>query len=184
VDEVLERGDVQFVFRPTVQAADAREVPLGVQSLFLILSPAGGPHRRVRIGKNRMPAKGNERFWAKVERVGSLQRVLGDLMEGETYETKTRGERYQPAARPVAIGEYEIVKRDDHVTFVYRVEPLPFTEAPEELHVNAEGRHLILFEAKDGGRAVWTPRPDLSQLEQEGGEIVFVGSSAAVVQEA
>jgi hypothetical protein len=95
--EVLEHGDIQFFFRPSVQAAEApagQDHALGVQSFFLILSPAGRrTHRRLRVGKKRMPAAPRERFWARVERVGSMQRVLGDVLEAETYSTKTRGER-------------------------------------------------------------------------------------------
>ena len=48
VREVLERGDVQFFFRPIVQAAEAETYELGVQSFFLILSPRRGHHRRLR----------------------------------------------------------------------------------------------------------------------------------------
>ena len=62
---VLESGDLQFFFQPSVQPAEAIEVKLGVQSFFAIMSPAGGEHRRLRIGKKRMPATPRERFWAR-----------------------------------------------------------------------------------------------------------------------
>jgi hypothetical protein len=120
--EVLERGDVMFLYRPTVQAADAREVEPGVQSFFLVMAPAGRRlHRRVRVGRKRMPPP-RARFWARVERVGSLQQVLGDQLEDERYQTKTRGERFQPGARLIAQGSYAIVRHGDHCHFAYRVE--------------------------------------------------------------
>ena len=73
----LERGDLQIFFRPSVQPAEAQVHALGVQSLYLLLSPAGRDlHRRVRIGKNRLPTSARERFWCRIERVGSLQRVF------------------------------------------------------------------------------------------------------------
>jgi hypothetical protein len=99
--EVLERGDISFFYRPTVQPADAPATTFGVQSFFVVLSAAHGTHRRVRIGRKRMPAMPGERLWARVERVGSLQRVLADQLESEEYRTKTRGDRYQPGARPI-----------------------------------------------------------------------------------
>jgi hypothetical protein len=174
--EVLEHGDIQFFFRPSVQAAEAQEHARGVQSFFLILSPAGGgTHRRLRVGKNRMPAAPRERFWVRVERVGSMQRVLGDVVESETYSTKTRGERYQPGARPVARGTYAIVRHDDHVHFEYDVEPFAFEDAPEELHLQRRARHLVLFENHEG-RATWTQHGDPGELD-EGAEIVLAGSS-------
>ena len=37
--EVLERGDICFFFRPTVQPEDAMETTLGVQSFFMVLGP-------------------------------------------------------------------------------------------------------------------------------------------------
>lgn len=175
---VLEHGDIQFFFRPMVQAVEAQEHKLGVQSFFMILSPAGADiHRRVRVGKKRMPAQPRERFWARVERVGSMQRVLGDVVEDEQYSTKTRGERYQPGARPVALGSYAFVQHDDHVDFEYAVEPFAFEDAPDELRVEPNARHLVLFENHGEGRAVWTPSGSIDDLAYEGAEIVLAGAS-------
>lgn len=127
-----------------------------------------------------MPVNARERFWCRIERVGSLQHVIGGLMEDERYTTKTRGERYQPAARPVAMGEYELAQHDDHVHLTYAVEPLDFVEAPDEVIVERAARLLVLFENREGGRAVWTQRGGVADLDREGEEIVLVGSSACV----
>jgi hypothetical protein len=184
---VLERGDVQFFWRPMVQAAQADSYTLGVQQFFLVMSPEGRDvHRRVRIGKKRMPATSRERFWAKVERVGSMQRVLGDALESERYGTKTRGERYQPGARPIAMGQYELVKVDDHVRFVYDVEPFDFVDAPDELQMPEHGEHRVLWKRAPGGkgRAVWTPDGDVARLDERGAQIVLIGPSARAIEEA
>lgn len=185
VTEVLERGDVQFFFRPVVQAVEAATHTLAVQSFFLVLSPVHGAHRRIRIGKKRMPVSRRERFWARVERVGSLQRVLGDTVEPEVYATKTRGERYQPGARPIARGTYELVlhREDDdragpHVHFRWEAEPFAFEDAPDEIGLPAGGDHLVLFENTRPGRAIWTHEPRITDLDHEGAEIVIVGPSA------
>lgn len=172
--EVLERGDISFFFRPSVQPADALETTLGVQSFFVVLSPARGPHRRVRIGRKRMPAPNGERFWARVERVGSLQRVLGDQLEEEHYSTKTRGERYQPGARAIAQGCYAFVRHDDHVHLVYRVDQLE-PDAPDEVRVPEAMSHIVLFERVPRTRATWTTEGDPSLLDDEGYELVLVG---------
>jgi hypothetical protein len=175
--EVIERGDIQFFFRPLVQPAEADAFELGVQSFFLVMSPAGGQHRRLRIGKKRMPARPRERFWARIERVGSLQRVLGDALEPESYVTKTRGERYQPGARPIAHGTYELVQHDDHIHLRYDVEPFGFEDAPEEVTLAPTADHLVLFKASPGERAVWTQRGTTAELDEEGTEIVLAGSN-------
>ncbi len=176
MEAVLEQGDIQFFFRPGVQPAEGNDVVLSVQQLFLVLSPAGlDTHRRIRIGKKRMPERRRDRFWARVERVGSLQRVLGDQLEDEQYSTKTRGERYQPGARPVAQGSYELVQHDDHVHLRYRVEPFDFLDAPDELHVPAEGDHLVLFKATSSSTATWTHAGDIGSLDERGAQLVLCG---------
>ena len=171
---VLERGDISFFFRPAVQPADAVETTLGVQSFFVVLSNARGTHRRVRIGRKRMPAPTGERFWARVERVGSLQRVLADQLEAEQYTTKTRGERYQPGARPIAQGCYAFVRHDDHIHLVYRVDQQE-DDAPEEVRVPEAMSHIVLFERVPRSRAVWTTEGDPSLFDEEGYELVLVG---------
>jgi hypothetical protein len=177
--DVLERGDIAFFYRPKVQPADALlEIP-GVQRFFVILSPAGGRARRLRIGRKRMPAHRGQRFWVEVERVGSFQRVLADQLEAERYTTKTRGERYQPGARPVAQGVYAFVRHDDHTHLVYRVEHAePLEDLPEEVRVPAAASYLVLWKRRPRTRAVWTTEGEPSRLDDDGAEIVLVGVDA------
>ena len=179
VREVLERGDLQFFWTPTVQPADGEELALEVQSLFAILSPERGTHRRLRVGKKRMPVSPRDRFWARIERVGSLQRVLGDKLEPERYMTKTRGERFQPGARPIAQGTYAFERHDDHVHFTYEVEPLLFEDAPDDLAIADCGDHLVLWKAPERSRAVWSHAGDPSTLDREGTQLVLVGACRA-----
>ena len=171
--QVVERGDISFFFRPAVQPADALVTTLGVQSFFFVLSSEHGIHRRVRVGKKHMPTQG-KRFWARIERVGSLQRVLGDLMEDEHYHTKTRGDRYQPGARPIAQGCYAFVRHDDHIHLAYRLD-LVEPEAPEEVRPPEAASHVVLFEANPRKRATWTTAGEPSRLDLQGEELVLVG---------
>ncbi|HEY3801035.1 MAG TPA: hypothetical protein VGL61_00455 [Kofleriaceae bacterium] len=189
MSRVLEYGDIQFWFRPSVQPAEAHEVELGVQSFFAVMSPANASHhRRLRIGKKRMPASSHERFWARVERVGPLQRVLGDIAEAETYTTKTRGERYQPGARPIASGSYELVQEDDHVRLAYTLDRVVDRVVDRVIEDDdmprvEDGSHLVLFEAPPDSKATWTTTGDTHYLDQEGAEIVLVGHRAGVAPE-
>jgi len=171
---VLERGDITFFYRPSVQPAEALVVEPGVQSFFMVLSTTSGVHRRVRIGRKRMPEPTGERLWGRVERVGTMQRVLADQIEDEHYTTKTRGERYQPGARPIAQGCYAFVRHDDHVHLVYRVEHVE-VDAPDEVRVPEAMSHIVLFERVPRGRAIWTTHGEPSLLDDEGYELVLVG---------
>lgn len=177
--EVIERGDIAFFVKPRVQAADERtpaKSPDGVQRFFLVLG-AGRHHRRLRIGRNRMPARRGQRFWACVERVGTLDHVVADQLEAETYSTKTRGERYQPPARPVAHGEYALVRHDTHAHLVYRVDHTD--DAARDLAVADRGSFVLLFKRRRG-RAVWTADADPTlALDTEDAELVLVGGGEA-----
>jgi hypothetical protein len=177
VVQVLERGDISFFYRPVVQPAEAMSYPVGVQSFFAVLSPGGRQlHRRLRIGRKRMPMVAGERLWARIERVGSLDRVLAGQLEAERYHTKTRGERYQPEARPIAQGSYAVVRHDDHCHLAYRIENKEHDDdLPLEIHLPEAASHLILFERIPDGGAMWSVEGDPDRLDQEGAEIVLVG---------
>lgn len=175
--EILERGDIGFFYRPVVQAAEGTTFREGVQSFFAVLSPGDRPlHRRLRVGRKHMPLRPGERLWARVERVGSFERVLGGQLEPEHYRTKTRGERYQPEARPIARGSYAIVRHDDHCHLAYRIEYREEDgDIPAEVGVPDAASHILLFEAPAEARAVWTEAGDPAGLDDEGAEIVLVG---------
>jgi hypothetical protein len=176
--EVLERGDIGFFFRPRVQAAEAppgaAATDPGVQSFFMVLSTAHGVHRRVRVGRKRMPVASGERLWARVERVGSLQRVLAGQLEAEEYQTKTRGDRYQPGARPIGQGSYALVRHDDHIHLAYRLDQVE-PDVPDEVRIAEAGSDIVLFERVPPARAVWTTEGEPGLLDEEGAEIVIVG---------
>ena len=170
---VLERGDITFFYRPAVQPVEGPVTP-GVQSFFLVLG-ARGKHRRLRIGKKRMPAPSGERLWARVERVGSFQRVVGDQLESETYVTKTRGERFQPGARPIAQGCYAFVRHEEHTHLAYRIDQLLDPDAPEEVRPPDAASLIVLYERTPRTRATWTVTGHPELLDEEGEELVLVG---------
>lgn len=115
----LEHGRIAFVVRPRVEGA------AGLQRFLFLLSPAERDvHRRVVVGRKRMPEPGaNEREWAYVEMLaGSRSELLAELGPS-TYRTKTRGVRHQPGARVIAEGEYAIVEHAEHTHLTYALDP-------------------------------------------------------------
>lgn len=178
----LERGDITFFYRPRVQPAEGprrgSQVARSVQSFFFVLSPADRSfHRRIRLGRKRMPAPTGERLWAVVERVGAMQRVLGDVIEPEVYLTRTRGERYQPGARPIAQGCYAFVRHEDHTHLVYRIDRAE-PDVPEELELLEAASHIVLFERADHARGLWTTGGVPTRFDTEGEQLVLVGVDA------
>ena len=129
--EILERGELFFLYTPRVRPRDGLLLriegaplrPRDVQRFYVVLRPQGRAlYRRLLVGRKRMPdAARRQRFWAEVERVErSAGAVLGDLRRFE-YETKTRGQRVQPAAKPAGEGVYAMLRHGSHSHLTYRL---------------------------------------------------------------
>ena len=126
--ETLERGNIYFAYRPKVRDAGekTRVEGLGeVERTYMILSAEDRRiYRRIVLGRKRMPELqgGGERFWGFIDLVSRNPEKIEDDLDAETYETKTRGERERPAARPAGEGVYRIVAHGNHTHLVYALE--------------------------------------------------------------
>src|SRR5207253_768112 len=129
--KLLEQGELCFLYTPRVRArpdlpfeADERVAgPRDVQRLHVVLSPRDrSVYRRLLVGRKRMPEPKRQRFWAEIERVcETADEVCEDLGRFE-YETKTRGPRVQPPARPAGKGVYALAQHGTHAHLAYRLE--------------------------------------------------------------
>ena len=66
--EIVEKGDLYFAYRPRVEEneAEGRE---DVQRFFMVLKPQGGPFRVAVLGRKRLPdADRHERIWVSSKR--------------------------------------------------------------------------------------------------------------------
>ncbi|WP_274426632.1 hypothetical protein [Chelativorans sp. YIM 93263] len=129
--EILEEGDIFFLYRPKVN----EDEPHGtgdVQRFEMVLRPVGGEHVRLMIvGRKRLPdAERHERFWGFVEMVADSAKKIEPELRGEEYRTKTRGRQEQPAARPAGEGVYVLSLEDGQMHLSYKLE-LP--EKPGEV---------------------------------------------------
>ena len=145
--KTLERGDVYFLFRPRVE----EEQPEGmgdIQNLYMVLSPRGTSEYRMSVvGRERMPdpeKSGHRKYWGFVARVERDPKELAGDLQAEEYQTETRGERHQPAARPVGEGVYRILRHGDHTHLVYALElPEQPDEVQRELNVEEEASYVL-----------------------------------------
>src|ERR1700737_3184423 len=112
---ILEKGVFYFFFRPRVNTEDVTSIT-DVQKSYLLLRPTKSniasvqeSLRIIQIPKKVLPKTGtHERFLGFViSSDESLENLKDDIGE-TTYSTATRGERLQPAARPVGEGVYAI----------------------------------------------------------------------------
>lgn len=145
-DGVLETGNIYFMYRPKVE----QEQPKGqkdVERFYMILSPSGRKiYRSIIIGQKELPAvhNGGERNWGFVDKVAKDPRDLMEEFQQLEYETKTRGERKLPAARPAGEGVYAIVRHDNHTHLAYSLElPEKPKEVQRELQIEDEASYII-----------------------------------------
>lgn len=130
---ILEKGIIYFFYRPRVNV----EHPHGMNEVarsFFVLRPTPksaqlengflGDEENCRLmmlPKKKYPTSGRERDMGFVEKVKvSLKDLHEKFIEGSSYETKTRGERTIPEARPYAEGVYAIIKegRSSHLAYM------------------------------------------------------------------
>ena len=143
--EILEQGDIYFLYRPKVRAEDEAEgekqeaaaEDLGdVQNFYIVLKPQGGRFRLINIGRKRLPdIKGHERNWGFVDLIADAGKEIEEELQRDTYETKTRGERVRPAARPAGEGVYALV-REGSRTHLARALELPKKPGPVQKAFN------------------------------------------------
>lgn len=145
--ETLERGRVYVFYRPRVE----EEHPQGLddlQNLYLVLSPREKQrHRLVIVGRKQLPdpaERGGARNWAFVQLVRKSPRSIADALSSETYQTKTRGERHRPAARPAGEGVYRIVRHGDHTHLVWFLDkPDRPGEVQRELNIEPTASYIV-----------------------------------------
>jgi hypothetical protein len=110
--EILEQGNIYLLYRPKVRAEDEAEradvaaEDIGdVQNFYVVLKPQGGRFHLINVGRKRLPDVGeHERNWGFVDMVADSGKAIEETLQRDTYETKTRGERVRPAARPAGEG--------------------------------------------------------------------------------
>jgi hypothetical protein len=151
---VTEHGDIFFCYRPRVDVQQAHG-PDDVQRFFAILKPVKKPSfRRIILGRKRLPAvEDHERTWGFVDLVTANAEELEDELDPYTYETKTRGTRVEPAARPAGEGVYAVVDHDGHTHIAYALE-LPEMPGPvqAELGIRLRASMIVTVRNPDAPR--------------------------------
>jgi hypothetical protein len=145
--KVLEGGDIFFAYRPKVDKQVAKSID-DVQRLYMILHPRGKhTYRLMIIGEKRLPSVnggGDRKTWGFVAKVAQDPEEVEDELDPERYETKTRGEREVPAARPAGEGIYAIAAHEGHTHLAYVLElPKKPGEVQRALNIVDQGSYII-----------------------------------------
>lgn len=137
---LLEKGIIYFFFRPRVNVEDPQSMN-DVSRSFIVMrpTPRGAKIEKGVIGdaencrllmvpRKKFPTSGREREMGFVEKAKvSMTTLRETFVAGEKHETKTRGERTTPEAKPYAEGVYAITKtaRSSHLAYILTVPPEP-----------------------------------------------------------
>ena len=129
--ETLEEGDIFFLYRPTIDVEHPSSLD-EVQHLYIVLRPRGrgAALRLLVIGKKRLPSpEDHDRNWGFVEQIAATPAQIEEPLRTYTYETKSRGERTQGAARPAGEGVYALARSGAESHLLYALE-LPADPGP------------------------------------------------------
>ena len=153
--ETLEKGNIYFFYRPKVEEEDPQSLS-DVQRLYMVLSPEEGRKFRLAIiGRKRLtdPSRqGRGRNWGFIDRVGDTSEIIREELKGDTYDTKTRGKRHLPVARPLGEGIYRLLRHSGHTHLVYALElPEKPGEAQEETRIEKEASYIISVKNPEKG---------------------------------
>ena len=150
-EEIVEKGDIFFFYRPRVEHMEA-EGPEDIQRFYMVLKPEGGtPFRVAVLGRKRLPDPDrHERIWGFIDRLAKRgEEIEADLKE-QHYETKTRGERTLPAARPAGEGVYALIRRGRNLYLTYELElPERPGEVQQELNIERQGAYILSIRNPD-----------------------------------
>ena len=150
--ETLENGNIYFLYRPKVEHETVNSEQ-DIQRLHVVLSPHGQQrYRLLTIGRNQLPdlAQKQPRDWGFVESVTDDAKSMEQGLREEHYSTKTRGDRTQPAARPVGEGVYSLVRRERSTFLSYVLElPEPTGEAQDALQIEPEASYVLSIKNPD-----------------------------------
>lgn len=163
--EVIERGDIYFVYRPGVREegeSDRVEGLDDVQQFWMILHPHdSGHYRLILIGPKKLLESDSrdKRFWGHVNRTADTADELVQFLQPEHWPTEKHENHFRPGARPAGEGVYALMRHSDHTHLVYVLE-LPHDLGPvqADFNIQPEGDHIVLV--RNPGRPT---KPDEGQ---------------------
>lgn len=204
--ETLELGHIHFLYRPAVEEEDPSGLE-DVQQFEVVLHPRDREHfRRLIVGRKRLPdTEETGRNWGFVDLVtDDAEQLVGELA-AEDYETRTRGRRHQPAARPAGEGAYALVARGRDTYLAYSLQqPEEPGEVQEALRIAPEARYVLMIKNPEAGSPPqaglpedrqaqfppelaerfdgrrWVAADPIEFLDHPGAEFVLIGASEDV----
>jgi hypothetical protein len=154
--EKLEEGDIFFFYRPRIAVHEVHGRK-DVQRFYMVLA-AKWPlkiYRLFVVGRKKLPhlTEGQHperRNWAVVVLVSQNAKDIRDELAAFEYETKTRGKRFVPAAKPLGEGRYQLLRHRDHTELACALElPKHVGPAQQEFEILEEASYIVAVKHPD-----------------------------------
>ncbi|MEX1136591.1 MAG: hypothetical protein WEB89_06795 [Balneolales bacterium] len=152
--ETLEKGNIYFFYRPKIDVGENISGVDDIQNFYFVLGPKAEKNARLMIiGKESLPGfSKNEKSWGFVKR-SSTKKQISEELGSFSYETKTRGKRENPVARPCGEGVYQIVSHGDHTHLIYALElPEEPDKVQKALKIREEGNYIVSVKNPEKGQ--------------------------------
>lgn len=124
-----------MVLRPIPNDAKLGDGPIG----------DAGNSRLIAIPKKVLPQSGKDRWIAFVEKTNaSFEKLKGEFLAANDYDTKTAGMRHSPAATPIGEGVYAITTtgRESHMAYMLTL-PEELGEVQTEIGLKNKGSWIL-----------------------------------------
>ncbi|KAB5559946.1 hypothetical protein GE09DRAFT_1115049 [Coniochaeta sp. 2T2.1] len=202
---ILEKGTIYFFLRGRVNVPSPTSIS-EIARTYILLRPntTSTKARLLAVPKKTLPTSGRERWISFVEKTSlSLSDLQSSFLEGNEYETKTRGTQHTPAARPEGEGVYAIISkgRESHLVYLL-TRPKELGEVQVKLGLKERGSWVVTTrnpefpppggagrlpegpefpeEVKKDFRGLrWAPTKP-SHLDVEGAQVLLVGESSGI----
>lgn len=183
MSEVTQAGDIYFLYRPRVQQEQVEDLS-EVQRLYVVLKPwEQDSFRLLVVPRKRLPeaTEETERLWGFVAGVFKDAQGLWEAVGREARQTKTRGERVQPGARPAGEGAYVLARHGDHTHLAYELQLPEEPDGPQrELNLAPQASLVVTVKNPDVPSPPGTGLPEYGRAnfpDSLRDRFVVVGSS-------
>jgi hypothetical protein len=195
---VVEKGDIFFLFRPQVDEFAPSSL-IDIRRFYLVLHPEGSDRfRLIAIGKKRLPGDDDlvERHWGFVDGVFNTPEELHQAASGLSGLKELAEENLRPAGE----GVYALLLHGNHTHLAYVLELPPFPgEVQKAFNIQPEDRFVVAVKNPEAASPPgvgleldrqadfpeelkarfkdrrWMPADPPQFLDYEGAELVLIG---------
>ncbi len=146
----IEQGDLYFFYRKKMDVEKTKSID-DIQRVHMLMAPDLKEKKRLFIiGKKKLPEiikgkrKSTQREWALNVLTSKKNDSIKEALSPTQYMTKTKGQRVEPGAVPLAQGRYQIFEHENHTSLGYKIQlPKKIGKAQKEFGLKNEAEYIL-----------------------------------------